>query len=116
MKAPKNKVIRKHVSVQASEMTEKRVISKYKKWQLWIAKIININVADNHQYLFRIDYKGAVRLRPNDIVCNSDGVIFLIIKENNRMAMLVSQDAFPDKPKMFGTLTIISNLKSKSKT
>ncbi len=116
MKAPKNKVIRKHVSVQASEMTEKQVISKYKKWQLWIAKIIKVDLADNYQYLFRIDYKGNARLRTNDIVCNSDGVIFLVIKENNRMAILVSQKAFPDKPKMFGTLTIISNLKNKSKT
>lgn len=109
------KVVRKRISIQSSQMTEKRAVSKYKKWQLWIAKIINVSLADNYQYLFRIDYKGNVRLRPNDIVCNSDGVIFLVIKENNRMAMLVSQDAFPDKPKMFGSLHVISNLKNKTK-
>ena len=109
------KIVRKRISVQASQMTEKKAVSKYKKWQLWIAKKIKVDLADNYQYLFRIDYKGTVRLKPNDIVCNSDGVIFLVLKENNRMAMLVSQDAFPDKPKMFGSLTIISNLKNKSK-
>lgn len=109
------KIVRKRVSIQSSEMTEKRVISKYNKFQLLIAKIINVNLADNYQYLYRIDYKGAVRLRPNDIVCNSDGVVFLVIKENNRLAMLISQDAFPDKPKMFGSLHVISNLKDKSK-
>ncbi len=109
------KIVRKRISIQSAEQTEKKAVSKYKKWQLWIAKIIKIDLADNYQYLFRIDYKGNTRLRQNDIVCNSDGVVFLVLKENNRMAILVSQDAFPDKPKMFGSLVIISNLKTKSK-
>jgi hypothetical protein len=113
MKAPK--VIRKHVSIQASEMTEKRVMSRYKKWQLIIAKWIGVEVADNYQYLFRVDYKGNVRLRSNDIICNEQGVIFLVLKENNRLAMLVSKDASKDVPKMYGKLTILSKLEDENK-
>lgn len=115
MKAPKNKVVRKHVSIQSAEQTEKRVISKYKKWQLWIAKKIKVEVADNYQYLFNIDYKGTTRLKRNDILCNSDGVIFVVLREQNRLAVLVSRDATINKPKMHGSLFIISNLDNEAK-
>lgn len=107
------KVIRKFVSIQDSEVTEKKVVSKYKKWQLKAAKWIGVEVADNHQYLFRIDYKGNVRLKPNDIVVNEQGLFFLVPRESNRLAMLISKDALPEKPKMYGKLYIIDSLNNK---
>ena len=111
MKVPNNKkVIRKHVLIQSSEQTERRVVSKYNKFQLLMAKILRVELADNYQYVFRLDYKGTVRLKPNDIICNDNGIIFLVMRETNRIAMLVSKDAYQEKPKMWGKLTIIDKL------
>jgi len=115
-KAPKNKVTRKHVSILKSELTKKNVSnSDHPKWKQRIIKLLKLEVRDKYQYLFRITYKGMVKLRPNDIVINSDGAVFLVLQEANRMAMIVSKDSFHNKPKVYGTLTIIDNLKSASK-
>lgn len=113
MGAAKNKVSRKHVKIRNSELIKKELKSEYKKWQLWAAKKIGVRVADSYQYLFRVEYFGLTRLKVNDIVVNSEGVIMLVIKESNRLAMLVTKDAYSEKPKVYGNLILIDNLKSK---
>lgn len=107
MEVVKGKVTRKRVSIKTSQVTKKNLVSKYNKFQLWVAWLIRVQLADRYNYLFRIDYKGMTRLRPNDVVVNSEGVIFLVIQESNRLAMLVTKDAYMEKPKMYGTLTIL---------
>ena len=102
------KVQRKHVLITNSELVKKRIaVSKYNKFQLWIAKVFKLELKDRYQYLYRIAYKGTTRLKNNDIVCNTDGVIFVVVKEESRLAMIVSKDFFGEKPSVRGKLIII---------
>lgn len=105
------KVNYKHVLVTQSEVTEKRVAeSKYNKFQLWMARRLKIVIKDQHQYLFRVSYKGTARLKNNDIVCTADGIILVVLKQNSGIAMLVTKDHFSEKPSVRGKLTIIDSL------
>ena len=111
VRSKSKKVIRDRVSILNSELTKKNLtISDHPKWKLLIIKWLNVEVRDKHQYLFRISYNGSAKLRANDVVANSEGVIFLVIQEANRVAMIVSKDSFYDKPKVYGSLTVITNL------
>tara|TARA_Y100000593_G_scaffold95011_1_gene198200 strand:+ start:7468 stop:7803 length:336 start_codon:yes stop_codon:yes gene_type:complete len=106
-KQPK-KVVRKHVKVKQYETVKKNLAkSRYNKFQLWIAKLFKLELLDTYQYLFRVEYFGSTRLNVNDIVFNSTGQIFVVIREQNRLAMLVSKDSWAEKPNMYGTLTIL---------
>ena len=112
----KKKVTYKSVVVTKSEVTEKRTEkSKYNKFQLYVARLLNLVLAEQHQYLFRIAYKGTSRLKVNDIVTTPEGVIFVVVKSNNGLAMVVSKDHYPQKPTLRGKLTIIQNLKDGNK-
>jgi len=101
------KINRKSVSLINSELHEKRLMSKYKKWQHWIAKIIRVELADTYQYMYRIQYKGNARLKQGDAVVNSQGVIFAVAMESNRLAMIVTLDPYMEKPKVYDKLTIL---------
>ena len=106
-----NKVVRAKVSILNSELTKKNLtVSDHPKWKLLIIKWLNVQVRDKYQYLFRISYNGSSKLRANDVVANSEGAVFLVIQEANRVAMIVSKDSFYDKPKVYGSLTVITNL------
>jgi len=113
-KATTNKVVRERVSILNSELTKKNLtVSDHPKWKLMIIKWLDVQVRDKYQYLFRISYNGTARLRANDVVTNSDGAVFLVIQEANRVAMIVSKDSFYDKPKVYGSLIVITNLNNK---
>lgn len=102
------KVTRKHVTILQSEVIEKRnVKSRHSKVKLWIANLLKFELVDNFQYVYRFSYKGAVRLKINDIVTNEQGVVFVVVREVNRMAMIVSQDHLISKPKVYGKLIIL---------
>jgi len=104
----------KSVIVRNSELTKTRTESgesKYSKFKLLIAKIFRLEVKDLSQYLFRISYyKGS--LKANDIVCNMDGIVFLVYKSQNGVAMIVSKDFLSSKPNVRGKLIIIDKLKT----
>lgn len=97
----------KMIKIRNSNLVQKELKTTYSKFQLLMAKIFKLNLLDSYQYLYKIDYLGNVRLKPNDIVVNSQGVVFVVLKESNRLAMLVSQKAFAEKPKMYGSLTLL---------
>lgn len=103
----KNVLLKKFVTVNKSEVIKKHLTSKYKKWQLRIAKWIKVDVADTHQYAMRITYKGSTSLNINDVVSNEDGELFLVMKSTLNIAVLVSSEAYSYKPKMYGKLYII---------
>lgn len=107
MSVSKKKIVRKKVTVKNFELTKRNLKSKYSKWKLFIAKRLNLELADNYQYLFRIQYYGSARLSPNDIVVTKQGIIFVVVQEHNRMAMVVTKDAFPNKPSLHGHLIIL---------
>lgn len=101
------KVHKTFVTISQSEVVKKNLDTKYSKWQLRIAKMIKVEVADAYQYCFRINYKGNFKLKANDIIVNESGQIFAVLKELNRVAMVVSHDAFTEKPLMYGKLVIV---------
>ena len=110
------KVVRKHVVVQEFEVIDTRLIkSKYNKFVLWLAKVFNWDLKDNLQYVFRVRYTGGTRLQINDVVINKQGVIMVVVREANRIAMLVTRDSFSEKPNLYGKLTIIIDEKEKNK-
>lgn len=109
------KVQRKFINVQKAEVVKKHLNSKYKKWQLKIAKWIGVEVSDTYQYLFRIAYKGSARLKVNDVVATLDGEVFAVMREENRIAMIASSIGYTKKPTVRGKLYIIEKPKNKNK-
>lgn len=106
-KATSQKVVRRHVAIRQSNLVEKELHTKYNKLQLFIAKTFKLNLLDAYQYLYRVEYYGTSRLKANDIVVNSQGVVFVVLKESNRLAMIVSKDSYTEKPKVYGSLTLL---------
>lgn len=107
------KVQRKFVTIKNSELLKTHLNTKYKKWQLKIAKWIGVEVADTYQYSFRIDYVGSARLKVNDVVSTQDGELFGVMREQNRIAVLASSIAYVNKPVMRGKLYIIEKPKNR---
>lgn len=101
------KVHKRFVTISQSEVIKKNLDTKYSKWQLRIAKMIKVEVADAYLYCFRINYKGNFKLKLNDVIINESGQIFAVLKELNRVAMVVSYDATTEKPLMYGKLVIV---------
>lgn len=108
------KIIRQHVSIAESNLHEKQVQTMYSKFQHKIAKLFKLTLADKYQYLFKVRYVGNVRLKQNDVLINSEGVIFVVIMETNRIAMIVSKDAYIEKPKVYDKLTVLEKGKEQT--
>jgi hypothetical protein len=105
---PTKKIIRKKVKVKQYEMTKRHIdVSKYNKFQLWIAKLFKLDLLDAHKYVFRIEYYGQTRLKPKQAVVNSQGVVFVVLREQNRVAILVTLYSCFDKPNLYGDLTLL---------
>lgn len=113
MNANKRDVAGSVVHIKNSEVTERKLYTKYAKWQLWLAKLVGITPEDKYQYCFRFQYFGTTRLKVNDIVTNSEKVIFMIIKESNGLAMMVASKPYINKPKVYGNLIIVDRQKPK---
>lgn len=107
------RIVRKHINVLQAEVIKKHLNSKYSKWKLKIAGLLRIAVADKHQYLFRISYKGSTRLKINDIVATPNGELFGVMKEENRIALIASSIAYDYKPNVHGKLFIVEKSKVK---
>ena len=106
------KIIRKTVSVSKSEILEKHLKSKYNKFQRFVSKhILRVHLADAYEFLFRVQYKGSAKLKVNDIVVNSQGVMFAVLREENRIALIVSMGSFVKEPYIKGTITIMEKIK-----
>lgn len=102
-----NVLLKKFVTIGKSEVVKKHLNSKYKKWQLMIAKWIKVELADTHQYAMRITYKGANSLKINEVVSTEDGELFMVINSTLNVAVLASSEAYSYKPKMYGKLYIL---------
>ena len=101
------------VHIKDSQVTEKKLVSRYNAFQRRVCKIIKVTPADSYQYCFRFQYYGNTRLKVNDLVINSEKIIFMIIKESNGLAMMVPSKAYINKPKVYGNLTIVDRKKIK---
>lgn len=110
-------IMKKKVKVKHFELTKKEnAESGYNKIQLFAAKIFKLDLKEKYRYLFRVQYYGSNTLKINDIVFNKDGVIFIVLKEVNRLAMVLTKDAHDSPPHLHGQLTIFEDpRKNKSK-
>jgi hypothetical protein len=101
------KVVRKKVKVKQYEMTKRHMdASKYNKFQLWAAKLLKLDLMDAYKYVFRIEYYGSTKLRTKDIIVNEQGVVFTVLKEQNRVALIVTPYSCLEKPTLYGDLVI----------
>lgn len=108
------KTKRKHVKILNSELEKKRFFDpRFPKWKLKICSILKIEPARQHQYLFRVHYKGGAKLKAKDVVCNKQGVMFAVVQDNNRTARIVTIDGYIQKPTMHGNLIIIEEPSTK---
>lgn len=108
-KQPKKKLKkRKVINVQKVQILQTERVSRYKKWQLKICKWIKVEPADNYTYLVRIQYSGAHSIKPhiNNIIINTEGTLFTVIKESNRIAVIASLGALPNRPNLYGSFFI----------
>tara|TARA_R110000772_G_scaffold35637_4_gene85763 strand:+ start:363 stop:719 length:357 start_codon:yes stop_codon:yes gene_type:complete len=101
-----NKINGKIIKLKKSNVVKKERKSKYSKWQLQISKWIKVEPLDTYQYFFKIQYYGA-KLKEEDIIANSENVAFMVISVLNDIAIIMSYGAFSQKPKVYGSLTIV---------
>ncbi len=93
------KVINKGVKVRSFEVIKKEPIFDTPKWKLKIAKIFNIPVARKYRYAVKVDYYGSAKLRPSDVLTDQSGNIYTVLKDLNRIAMILSykpMDSIPN--------------------
>ena len=96
------------ISIQKHELVKKDLKSTYPKWKLWLCKKLDIVVADNYDWCYRIQYKGNTKsLKSGDVMINSEGRAFYVMKELNRVAMVVTPKPSIEPPFMFGTFRVL---------
>lgn len=105
----------KHVNVNKSEYIANDKQKDIPKWKLFIAKIFKIPVVEKYLFSFRVSYTGQTRLKPNDVVYDDRGIIYLVIQEIHRVAVIVTKDAQQVKPNPKGRLIILANLSKTDK-
>ncbi|QQV91534.1 hypothetical protein M1M25_gp096 [Tenacibaculum phage Gundel_1] len=99
-------VTNKSVKVRSFEVIEKEPIFDVPKWKLRIAKIFKIPVSKKFRYAFKINYYGSERLKPSDVITDEKGNIYTVLKEMNRMAMILTYKPMDHKPNLNCTLKI----------
>lgn len=102
------------VSVQKNELLKTDIKSKYPKWKLKVCKFIGVEIADNMDYCYRIGYtSNSTRLKENDIILNMEGRAFVVLKEVNRIAVIVTAKPSVKEPFVHGTFRILNKNKVK---
>ena len=101
------------VSVQENELIKTDLKSKYPQWKLKICKWLRVEVADEYDYCYRIRYtSNNTKLSANDVILNSEGRAFVVLKEMNRIAVIVTPKASVKPPYVMGTFRILQKPKS----
>jgi hypothetical protein len=101
------------ISISESTFVEKKIKSNvftktYNKFQLKIAKWLKLKLESEKQYeyAFRINYKGK-SLRKDDILINSDGRVFVVLRTMQRMALILTAKPEENEPSIFGTMRVL---------
>ncbi|MFK5981474.1 MAG: hypothetical protein QM499_01055 [Flavobacteriaceae bacterium] len=104
------------VSIQKHELIKKDLKTKYSKFQLMICKWLKVEVADNYSWAYRVQYKSNTKaLREGDVLINSEGRAFFVMKELQRVVILVTPQPSVEPPFMFGTFRKLVKPKSNNK-
>ena len=110
MKIVKDKVF---IRIINSQVESSRVVKTHNKFQRLMGWVFKLSLADKTQYQFRIQYSGNYRLRLNDVVTNRDSVLFAVMQERNRYALIVSAGGYTTKPFMRDKLYVLPKSKTK---
>jgi hypothetical protein len=100
---------KKSFQVIKSELVQKRLKSRYNKFQRLMAKWLRVEPADFHEYLIRIKYKsGNTTLKADDVVINRHGTLFVVIDTapTDKLALIVTVQPQKEKPLMYGTFNV----------
>lgn len=104
-------VTNKSVKVRNFELVEKEPVFDIPKWKLRVAKLFSIPVAKKFRYAFRINYYGKERLKISDLITDEKGNIYTVLKEMNRLALILSYKPMDHKPNLNCVLKIQGRVK-----
>jgi len=109
------KMTRFTVKVSKAEFLKKELKSTYPKWKLMLCKWMDIAVADSYDWCYRVAYSSNLgTLKSGDVLVNSQGRAFGVIKEQSRVAVLVTPRPSVEQPLMFGTFRVLIKPKNKN--
>ena len=111
----KKKHVYEFVNIKKSEVLKKNQTSTVNRFQKFICWVIRVVPANTYQYMIRIHYSGRVRLKKNDVVINKQGLQFVVVREENRYALILSMPDVVDKPYIYEKLYLLPKPKSKTK-
>lgn len=100
------KIEGKKVSIRSVDFVKKQKIKGYNKFQLFLCKIIMVRPAIHYVFFFNINYYGRNNLQVKDVLTDSEGNIYTVINNINRVALIASYTKFQDKPNIGGFLNI----------
>ncbi|WP_439132965.1 hypothetical protein [Polaribacter sp.] len=100
------KVTGKKISVRKADVIRREKFLGYNKFQLFICKLIRVRPAFHYTYIFNINYTGSHNLQIKDVLTDSDGNIYTVLKNLNRVAVIASYTKFQDKPNILGSMNI----------
>lgn len=96
----------KFIKIRNDETVKRELVSDYNKFQLLLCKWFKILPLDSYRYYFRIEYYGN-KIKEDDVLMNSQNILFVVLKVTNNMALLISHGAFSEKPKIYDKLHIV---------
>lgn len=103
------------VKIKEFQIVKTNLINPLKGFKAWVCKKLNIIPQLQYRYSIRISYYGTKRLMPNDVVTDSSGNIYTVLKEQNRMALLMNYQPMIGNPPLYGVLTIEGRSYDKTK-
>ncbi len=102
------------VKVSKAELLKKELKSSIPKWKLRLSSIMGVDVADTYDWCYRVAYSSnSGTLKSGDVLVNSQGRAFAVIKEQSRVAILVTPRPSIDPPILYGTFRVLIKPKKK---
>lgn len=103
------RISNKSVAVRKSELVEKKSFKKNSRIRSFLAKLIGVKESGEFRFVMRIKYSGGKLVR-KDVVTDSEGNIYTVLKESNHIALLLNYKPMAVKPVIKGRLQIHSRV------
>lgn len=92
--------VRKYQVVKGKRASK---VSKFKRWL--IEKVWKLTIKDTYYYNVHLDFYNG-KIKPKDVVVDSNGVIYYVIDVMNNKANMVTYNALDEKPVIIGKIQI----------
>lgn len=111
----KDNVTVKYASVKSYQVTRGKRSSKVNRFKRWlIENVWKLKIQDTYYYEVVLSYYNG-RILPKDVIVSSDGIIFYVLNESNRVAKMITYNALVDKPILKGKIQIHRESNKKQK-